>query len=540
MPEGNEPAEPAKLPDPPPVEQRKSHRVLGFLATFLVVLVATGVGSSLVEVPPSLPSDAPSVLLWLAGALLLAVAAVVATFFDKVWARLTTTSVTLPKRLWRGLRGKRAALFVALLLVAAGTAALVPGPGDGLEPGTIRLLSGFDLSPSDTRRVLIDQWNEGHPDNKVEVIPASGATDQQYQRMKNDADSTREADIYLIDQIWMSEFIARGYIRPIDEALRQSEDKDFFDNVLSTCRDTYGGKDGLWGLPLNADVGLMFHRTGPTGVTAPKSWDGYFGSAAKQAVAASATDGRLAFANAAQFRDTEILTVTAFEAIWAADGKVVNEDGKPVYNPDRSEVEFDEQAREGLRKLASAYRDPAITAQNGKEEGGEEDNEEREEDDELSALTRFKRGEALYMRNWAVSNDQLKESSELLPVSFEIAPLPHPSVLGGQNLAISAATHRPRAAQAFMEFLTSASSQLILFDIGGFAASRPGAYYTASAVTRPYKDVLRTAVLGARLRPVSPNYVQFSEEFQRGIQRALNNNGRLEPDFPRVLADKLR
>lgn len=48
-------------------------------------------------------------------------------------------------------------------------------------------------------------------------------------------------------------------------------------------------------------------------------------------------------------------------------------------------------------------------------------------------------------------------------VDFGVAPFPGNSILGGENLAISATTGKPRAAQALVEFLTNPRSQQILF-----------------------------------------------------------------------------
>ena len=138
------------------------------------------------------------------------------------------------------------------------------------------------------------------------------------------------------------------------------------------------------------------------------------------------------------------------------------------------------------------------------------------------------------MRNWPVAYDELRSSDGRSAVPFDINRLPdHQSVLGGQNLAISSSTGNPRAAQAFIEFLTSRPSELILFDAGGFAPTRTSAYNDA---TRSYKDDLRGAVANARLRPVLPCYTDFSREFRKGVWLALKNDGKFDDDFPKELA----
>src|SRR6185312_8484420 len=76
-----------------PTEKR--HRVMGFVATFLIIFVSTAAGSLIIDVPPSLPTDFWSLVISLGGAVLLTIAAVVATFFDKVWRQLSTAFVNL-------------------------------------------------------------------------------------------------------------------------------------------------------------------------------------------------------------------------------------------------------------------------------------------------------------------------------------------------------------------------------------------------------------------------------------------------------------
>jgi multiple sugar transport system substrate-binding protein len=135
-----------------------------------------------------------------------------------------------------------------------------------------------------------------------------------------------------------------------------------------------------------------------------------------------------------------------------------------------------------------------------------------------------------------VAYDKLRNPSDKDAISFNVAALPHPSALGGQNATISNWTKKPRAAQALIEFLTNASSQLILFEVGGFAPTRPTVYADVSNVSRQYAQDLRTSIEKARQRPITPYYAEFGKEFRIGVTRALRNNGRFEDDFPQKLA----
>jgi multiple sugar transport system substrate-binding protein len=116
-------------------------------------------------------------------------------------------------------------------------------------------------------------------------------------------------------------------------------------------------------------------------------------------------------------------------------------------------------------------------------------------------------------------------------VRFGVAPLPGGTgVLGGQNLAVSAHSARPRAAQALIEFLTGDRSQQILFERGGLPATRAVVYSDQAVRERyPYVEILEEALASAELRPTQPHYARFSEVFRAAVTGYLRQ-GRPLPD----------
>lgn len=492
--------------------------VIGFYLLFVLVLATV---SAQAVATANEPHGAGSVLSWVPTGLILVISGIsinlVPMVVPAVWRRPERANigfVDLCRWLWGKLRQPLRAggvLLVVAALVAIGVV-IRPQP-TGLEPGRLRIMTAFDNSQSDPRSVLIDQWNRLHPENQVDIEFASGETDQQHARMVNDAKpgGAHIADVYVLDLVWMAEFVDRGYLREV-AVPDQAALADFVPNVFDTCR--RNGK--LWALPFNTDAGLLFHRTDIPGVTRPESWDDYFGAGAVAATAAARSAGhQVEAANAAQLADEEMLTVTALEAIWAAGGQVVT-NGQVVLNANSSAVDFSVSDRKGIDKLAAAAANRDVVPKDAKQTTSGQ------------AVESFSAGRTLFMRNWPVSRDEMGKR-----VDFEAVAPPSPSVLGGQNLAISASTDKPRAAQAFIEFLTTASSQLILSEIGGYAPTRQSAYSNAR---RPYSQELRTAVERARLRPVTPCYTEFSRAFRQGINRALNAGGQLEPGFAEELA----
>lgn len=506
---------------------------LGLATIFLVLIVCTGLGSVLVNI--DWPAGGLAWLRVAAGAILLATAYFMGDLAVRGVRALrgglppeTRGKVLdLLDRIGRALKNPRRIIPAIVIATAWGLVVFVippvfplPTSQPDLPPGDLVMMSALDESKSDPRQILIRQWNQAHPKNLVHVTNVSGEPDAQHRDMVADARKDHKADVYLLDVVWMTEFIENGYIRRIDDSTLSTD--DFLNNVLLTCTDQFGGREGLWALPLNSDAGLLYYRTDIPGLAKPTTWDQYSGASAKSAYLAAknnpALAGKLQAANAAQLSDDEVRTVTTFEAMWAAGGEVVNLDGRLVRN--QGAVAFDSGARAGLENLATAYRDPQITLN-------------PDQMDESKATDAFKNGEVLFMRNWPVAYDELTTSDGKSSVPFAVSKLPHASALGGQNLAISRSTGNPRAAQAFIEFLTGPASQLILFETGGFAPTRDSAYDNA---TRSYKDELRGAVAAARPRPVISCYTEFSAAFRKGMELTLKSDGALDDGLLEALA----
>ncbi|HEX6344669.1 extracellular solute-binding protein [Umezawaea sp.] len=411
-------------------------------------------------------------------------------------------------------------LATVAVIVAGGIAAMPPPTG--LERGEIVVMTAFGEGVTDPRNVLFRQWSQSHPDNPVRVVAVPGEPDEQNERMVNDAEpgGKHEADVYVLDLVWMPQFVDSGYIRELDgTSLSESDDEgDFIPGALGTCK--RGGK--LWALPFNTDAGLVFYRDDIPGVTAPKEWDDYFGQTAKaSAVTAKAGGHGIKAANAAQLADEEVLTITALEAIWAAGGKMVTDSGDLTLNTDENEVYLSAEDLKGIENLAIAAKDTDLVLT---------ENDTAAKSAENGAIDSFQAGATLFMRNWPVASDTLRDD-----VRYGVTAWRTPSVLGGQNLAISAKSGpegKPRAARALIDFLTSRSSQLILSEMGSLAPTRQSTFRDGK---RADAQELQTAVNLAWQRPRTPHYTHFSRVFRTGIARALNNGGKVEPSFGRDL-----
>lgn len=403
-----------------------------------------------------------------------------------------------------------------------------PAPADG-PSGELVILSGKDESQGGQRQKLIDRWNAAHPELRARVELLSGNTDAQRSDMLATAQSGRKAgqasadgpgalqvDIFNLDVTAVPQFAGAGYIRPLDHPKTDG----FLEGPLKTGR--YEGEQ--WALPFNTDAGLLYYRTD---LIRPDALPAALPPTAGDAASLLGLPGPFTAGYAGQSKDYEGLTVNAVEAIWGEGGEVVDDKGAVVIDSDA--------AVRGLLRLAASQQGPA----------GGKPVAFPEADEDISTAA-FVSGKVPLMRNWPVAYDKIAaavkagEAGKGVAGHFGVAPLPTPSVLGGQDLAVAAGSRNPRAAQQLIEFLTSPESQITLFADGGFAAVREETY-TADAVTarRPYADELLTAVKGAKPRPVTVHYANFSAELRR-IVVEVRKSDRLPADAGARLAQAMR
>jgi ABC-type glycerol-3-phosphate transport system substrate-binding protein len=402
-----------------------------------------------------------------------------------------------------------AAVVAAMFLIGP-----LAGPQE-LEPGKLVILSGRDDSDGGQRQQLINLWNDSHPHNQASIVTVPAASDGQFAEMTGRAQDDG-TDIFNLDSTWTAFFAdppsGRRLIRPIDEArLAEKPGDAFMKGPLDTCR--YDRK--LWALPFNTDAGLLYYRLDQR-LEPPFDW----------ASIRAAGQSRHGFEAAwtSQLNNYEGLTVNMLETVWSLGGDLkVDGNGRVTLDLAKWNAAVklltpppQEQHRLILPHALESYED-----------GSRDD---------------FADGRVLFMRNWPVSYRLMQSGDRPAqagkPVFYGVAQLPGGSVLGGQNLAISERTKKPRAAQALIEFLTGDRAQTNLFVEGGFAATRAGVYEDEAIKQKyqAYLPQLREALGNARLRPISPNYVAFSQRLSEEVYLVLT---RQRAALPADFADQL-
>ncbi|WP_260638187.1 extracellular solute-binding protein [Streptomyces angustmyceticus] len=429
-------------------------------------------------------------------------------------------------------RTRTGAVLVCLaLLPAAG--GCTAGEPTGPERGAIVLATGSDLSSSGIRQDLIRAWEKEHG-RTVRIVKLPDTADGQRSQLLAAGQSGNGGyDVLNLDVAWTAEFAEAGVIRPWADQL----DGDFLDSVAKTVE--YGGK--VWGVPFNTDAGLLYYRKDLLAEyhrPVPSDWDelektaqDVAGAYNRKAAGARGHGGKppRMYGMVAQLRPYEGLTVNTLESAWADGG-----------DPDATSFTKDEQVgalQQGVTDLKG--RLDAIMPH------------ETTTMDETESRRWFADGRALFMRNWPVEYASVAE--KLTPgVQFDVTQLParrgdgrRMSVLGGQNLAISAASERPAGARSLIEALTGPRSERCLLE-RGFAATRESAYRESAGAPRcpphsgtergergtpgapeprPDTRTLHEALLAAEPRPRSAHYQTFSKVVQLGVSAFLNGRG---------------
>ncbi|MFG2085897.1 MULTISPECIES: extracellular solute-binding protein [unclassified Spirillospora] len=393
------------------------------------------------------------------------------------------------------------------------------------------VVGGTDVSLKNQRRALIRQWNEGQyadgrPHPHATLVEVSESTDLQHSQIKAVVESGGCAyDVLIMDNTWTAQFADAGYLRPLEGVDGRG---DFFPAALRT-----GEWEGeQYAVPFNVDVGLLYHHEG---VAPPEAWPGLLVSGV-----------------AVQLSDYEGLTVNALEAVWNDGGAGLLTGEDPP-----STAELRDEVYPALTRLAPHVRDSlAASRRYG----------ERESIEAFASGTRL-------MRNWPyvfsalASEPRMRDGDRL---RFGVAALPGRTVLGGQNLAVSAHSPSPGAAADLVEFLSGTRSQRLLFSCGGFAPGRYSALglaperdspadvrvRTCSSLTGetpgpgeaelPGREELTqlgravvTALGRAEPRPVTPHYSTFSSTFRGCVQKIFDRAGTDAETFAGAVEDSL-
>lgn len=406
----------------------------------------------------------------------------------------------------------------------------------------LTILSGRDETDGGQRRLLVELWNRVHEKHPAQIVEVSSNADRAYSTMLSAAQAREPGyDVYNLDIPWVPQFAQSGYLRALDDATA--------DGFLGEPWEAGTWDGAAYALPFNSDVGLLYcnldliaeyyDQEVPESEPIPlgEGWAGLDTFAHDVFAKVRGGDGLsrppVDTAIALQLADYEGFTVNLWEVLLGAGAVSVDATGRPVFE---DVDKIDETVASLARRLGESTDGPSGTATSLAF-------------DEQGSLAAFAAGRAVFLRHWPRAL-RLLRGGDAAPFRVGFMPVPGGGVLGGQSLAVAAASRYPVAARRLVEFLTNERSHQLIFERGGFAASREAPYRDPEAPwarepqtaglapslvdyatgkgaegedrERKANDALRLAMDGASPRPRLQHYVELSEEFRRYVRAALS------------------
>jgi multiple sugar transport system substrate-binding protein len=416
---------------------------------------------------------------------------------------------------------------------------------ENLRGERLQLWASQDATANGQRRLLIDQWNAWHGEHQVNMVELPPIADLQYSAIHAALQAKdKGVDIVDLDVPWITEFAAAGHLVPFDD--RDAEDF----HPLAT-----GKVDGeLYALPFNTNVGMLYYRRGGEsdyahGILTAKeaeglrTWDDLADTIGWILKEENRFEGGIAM----QLASYEGFTVNVWEYLLA--------NGIELEDEETGRIDFRRnEARTLLGNLAQSLHTEVQT--------GKylilPDALQHNEDESLAA---FQNGDVPFLRHWPQAIRTLEcgaFTEEAASTAFEVGVVPMPGgVLGGGSLAVSAYSKYKHVSRDLVRFLTGPASQQLLFERGGFAATRHEPYYDAMAQIengipasgsdcetvggpRSEAEALHLALTAGKpgQRPRERRYTQFSRAFRDVLHPKLSKDGAPELDDLAPLLEK--
>jgi multiple sugar transport system substrate-binding protein len=402
-------------------------------------------------------------------------------------------------------RGKLGLLgvVVALVLTACGGPD-EGGGGDAQGTGPITFVAGKDTSGKYPK--VIEKWNAAHPNEKVSMIELPEAADAQRSGFVTNLQAKSDKyDVLGIDVVWTAEFAKSGWLVELDQSQFQLA------QMLKPAVDTGMFEGKLWAVPYDTNGGLLFYRKDildKAGEEPPTTFEEL------KALCPLAQQNNID-CYAGQFFKYEGLTVNFAEAVQAAGGEIMTDNG--------TKVALGPPAVQGLSVLADGFKQGEIPRQAITYK-------------EQESQRAFVAGKLMFLRNWpyVYALAAKDEPANKVRGKFGVAPLPGitgpgSSSLGGLNFAVSAYSKKQKTAAEFVKFATSQENAKEMVLLTGNAPAWTDLYNDPDLVTKyAHLPILLEGLQQAKPRPVTPYYQEVTSAIQEDAYAALQ--GQKTPD----------
>ncbi len=358
---------------------------------------------------------------------------------------------------------------------------------------------------------ICSRFEAAHPGvtiNRIDLPEGSDKTLQVISTVLQAKDSSM--DLYDSDVTWPPMLAAAGWAEPLDAYVTDEEKAVFFQGALSA--NTVNGQ--LYSLPVRIDTTVLLYRSDlleKYGFAPPTTWDEVF-AISKEIMAKE--EGMIGFG--ASWNQSEQLTSSLLEFIWAYGGRVTDEEGNVVFDSP--------ETIRGIKAMYDMIWTDKITAEGILGFASSD------------ARAPFYSGNQIFLRDWSVGVSSARnpeKSSVHDKFGFSSLPLGDQersySCLGGWQIVVSGYSKHKEEAAAFAKFLTSYESERDSAIAAGFLPSRMDVYDDEKLKQEnPAIIEMLSPAMAASARPKSSYYVEISSILQVGGQNMLTGNVSIE------------
>lgn len=347
-------------------------------------------------------------------------------------------------------------------------------------------------------KTAIHLFEKEHPSVKIKVKPLPASTNLQkdfYTLALHSGDNS--IDVFLADMIWTAEFAAAGWILPLDGYVGPSMENVFLPGALESCK--YKGR--YYALPGNIDIPVLYYRSDI--LSSPPETNEELVQLSKLHQESSGLKYGYVFAA----QSYEGLVCTALEFIWNNGGAVIENDLVAINSP---------EAIEGLQQLIDIVNSTVATLDvlNFQDE---------------DARIAFQDGNALFMRNWPYSYNQMASPKSKVAGKYRIAPLPlgpngkvSRCTLGGFNFMINKKTKNQKLAWEFVQWMVGSEAQPNPVNYKEILPVRKSVYNDLNFhKSNPWVKQFSDLIGNSCLRPLSPHYASISESMQINFNNTI-------------------
>jgi multiple sugar transport system substrate-binding protein len=404
---------------------------------------------------------------------------------------------------------KRNLTLIGLGLVTAATLAIGAAQTGKTQ---LRVFYGSTFRP-DLIQPIFDRFMKANPGIEVKS-EIGGATSELQGQYLTTVLAAKDAslDMMLIDVIRPAQFVANGWLEPLDKFLGGDDDrKAFLSGYVPgpVTADTINNE--LWALPATTDTQFLYYRKDlleKYNAQVPKTWEEVIATADK--IMKGEANPQLQGLNF-QGAPIEGAVCTFLQPFWAAGGEI-SSGGKVTVDNDLG--------RKALNLWVDAINKSKVSTLAMAES---------RTDDSRKVM---QAGNAVFGLNWGYAWAHFQGSSpDPTKVKGNIGVTRLPTFVGGKASAncqggwqwgISAFGKNKEAAFKLAKYMSSVEAGRELSIKGGFLPVRKALYNDPKVLAaNPHYSALYPVILKAKPRPVTANYPKVSEIIRTNVNQVV-------------------